>query len=307
MKAFQDNRTTQTEKTQYILEPHAGTESYSFEPAIVIQQRGSLEMVTLRGEQLLGRPTADSIPDIPVNAPFVSRKHGFFSTKHGDVFYTALGSMNGTFFRGRRLAEGETVRLLDGDTLRIYASRGDQVYTNINIECVLSADSRRTWRDIVQGQYDSLTGLMNRKAFTQWFDNNRMRKTGAEAYFFILDVDRFKQINDTYGHASGDEALVTLSREMESALRSCGKAARWGGDEFVGLIYGDRACAENRMGWLRERLGTTRIKGQFTVKISLGLTSLDRHSGESLDQIVDAADKALYEAKKAGRDRAVFC
>jgi len=291
-------------KTIYVPTEKISAFRQTASPAVVVQQEGCIELFSLSGVQLMGRSTPGSKPDIALSAPFVSRKHGRFVTEPGSVRYTALKSTNGTWFQGRRLADMETIELKDGDILQIYAGTG--IHTDVTIECVFSPDSQKSWSGVIKGQNDALTGLMSRKMFSNWFANNRRLISSEDAYVFLLDVDHFKQINDTFGHPSGDRALITLARTLETALRPYGRAARWGGDEFVGFLQADRAAVVRCFEQIRDTLGRTKIDKGLTVSISAGLTPLAAHKEESLEQLLARADKALYEAKQKGRKQIVF-
>lgn len=251
-------------------------------------------------------PELEAIPDIPVNVPFVSRKHGLFQTNGMKVTYTAVSSTNGTRYRGRRLYESECVELLDGDILEILADRETGNYSDVIIECAFSPESQRSWNEIVKNQYDALTGLMNRRLFSQWFENHGVYEDGRKACFFVLDVDLFKQINDTYGHQNGDLALVTLAKTLESVIGPCGKVARWGGDEFVGLVFVDRERSVSLIKAITNKLSDNRINNLFTVGVSVGLAELYKRDVFDLSKIFSRADNALYAAKREGRNRIVF-
>ena len=291
-------------KTIYIPADRINTARQAAAPAVVVQQEDCIEMIALSGVQLIGRSTPSSRPDIAVSAPFVSREHGRFETAGSRVRFTALKSTNGTYFQGRRLKDMETITLQDGDVLHIYAGGG--ISSDVTLECAFSRDSQKNWRNVIKGQHDALTGLMGRKLFSSWFANNRRLFSGENTYIFVLDVDHFKQINDTYGHQNGDLALVQLARALESGLRADGRAARWGGDEFVGFICADKAAAARCFEKIRDSLDRTLISNRFTVSISVGLTPLTGHHQESLEQLLDRADKALYAAKQNGRRQIVF-
>lgn len=291
-------------KTMYVPSDRIKTARLAASPAVVVQQEDCIEMIALSGVQLLGRSTPSTRPDIAVSAPFVSREHGRFETAGTCVRFTALKSTNGTYFQGRRLKDMETITLQDGDVLQIYAGGG--ISSDVTLECAFSRDSQKNWRNVIKGQHDALTGLMGRKLFSSWFANNRRMFSGESAYVFVLDVDHFKSINDTYGHKNGDLALIQLARTLESELRASGRAARWGGDEFVGFICADKAAAARSFEKIRDSLDRTLVSNRFTVSISVGLTPLTGHDQESLEKLLDRADKALYAAKQNGRRQIVF-
>jgi diguanylate cyclase (GGDEF)-like protein len=157
---------------------------------------------------------------------------------------------------------------------------------------------------------DSLTGLANRRAFfagAQGAVAIALRHERPLAAMMI-DIDRFKPINDTYGHAAGDRVLQHVAATLRELVRGTDTLARHGGEEFVLLAPEtglDSALAlARRMGdALRDRPVYLET-GPITVTASFGVTALGGH-GDDLDRMMQRADAALYECKKAGRDLAI--
>jgi diguanylate cyclase (GGDEF)-like protein len=121
----------------------------------------------------------------------------------------------------------------------------------------------------------------------------------------VLDVDHFKAVNDSHGHAAGDEVLRAIAHELQSAMRLSDAVARWGGEEFV-LVLSDTRAALARAGLerMRDRVARLRVvvpEGVVAVTLSAGLA--EHHAGETVAQTLARADRALYEAKQQGRDR----
>lgn len=276
-------------------------------PEIILQQQGTLVSVPLAGRMLMGRPTGSAVPDIPVNAPFVSRRHGLFIADGDGVRFTALKSTNGTYLNGRRLRDDETVALNDGDLLHIYAGDAIETYTDISMACAFSEYRIASWHELIKAQYDALTQLLNRKAFANWFDSVRMSRGQEGLCLFLMDVDRFKTINDTYGHENGDAALVTLSGTLRDMLGNDGTAGRWGGDEFVGAIFKMPGDAVRLLEALREKVEAARINDAFHMTVSVGVVDVLRLGrGVNLDGLVSTADEAMYAAKQRGRNGVVL-
>ncbi|MCJ8143974.1 diguanylate cyclase [Ancylobacter sp. A5.8] len=154
--------------------------------------------------------------------------------------------------------------------------------------------------------HDALTGLPNRALFAQKFEAGLKRLTRQRAHLAVLlvDLDNFKTINDTLGHAAGDALLRHLARLMQGELRDGDVAARIGGDEFAVLCSGQ---SEAEFQALAERLcrglaGVVDERGSalpYSVSIGIAMTNDDR---TSQDELTAAADTALYDAKHAGRD-----
>jgi len=117
----------------------------------------------------------------------------------------------------------------------------------------------------------------------------------------IADLDRFKQLNDTYGHEAGDRALRVFAKTAQDVLREDDVIARWGGEEFVIVVPDlNRHQAVSVLERIRERLAAAHTGGHPAFTSSFGMT--DSTCAESLEQILHLADAALYDAKDAGRD-----
>ncbi|HEX4340703.1 MAG TPA: diguanylate cyclase [Polyangiaceae bacterium] len=162
----------------------------------------------------------------------------------------------------------------------------------------------------LQASTDSLTGLMNRRAFahSMGIELERSQRHGYPLSVVLLDVDHFKLINDKRGHATGDAVLVAIGALLKKTLRASDHGVRWGGEEFMVALTstgleGGRVLAE-RLRLEIERMHVVDGEGErVPVTASLGLAS--HVSGETLQQLVDRADRAMYAAKKSGRNRLV--
>ncbi len=157
---------------------------------------------------------------------------------------------------------------------------------------------------------DSLTGMMNRRTFEDRWQGEvaRARRYGRPISIAAIDIDYFKQFNDTYGHAAGDAALQSVSRVMRSRVRAGDFAARMGGEEFVvALPETNSANAMTMAEQLRRAIAENQIRipghrGMAGVTISIGVASWPEH-GEEITRLLERADNRLYEAKLAGRDQ----
>lgn len=154
---------------------------------------------------------------------------------------------------------------------------------------------------------DPLTGLGNRRYLADRFAEAQSRSARyGEAYALILvDLDRFKNLNDNYGHEAGDEVLRETGKRFAAALRSEDSLSRWGGEEFVILLtYATVEAALESAKRLRTVLSSTPMHIVGTVTASFGITLL--RSSDAPADAVARADLALYRAKDAGRDRVEF-
>ena len=156
---------------------------------------------------------------------------------------------------------------------------------------------------------DGLTGLLNHTKLKEELDLEVMRVQRQKSVFVfaMLDVDLFKVVNDTYGHAAGDKVLKTLSRTLQQRLRKTDVIGRYGGEEFAVILKDtDSESAFAAMDGVRKAFGLIAHqsdKGEFFVTFSCGLAEYPGHP--SAVEISHAADMALYEAKRAGRNRVV--
>ncbi len=162
-----------------------------------------------------------------------------------------------------------------------------------------------------QAQVDGLTRIWNRTAAFELVCSElaRSRRSGTGAGVIMADLDHFKQINDTHGHAAGDEVLRQVAKRMLGAIREADAVGRYGGEEFIVALgacdglAGANLVAERIRQRIAEGPFVTEF-GNFRVTVSLGVAFCESPSeattGESL---VSAADQALYRAKHAGRNR----
>ena len=155
---------------------------------------------------------------------------------------------------------------------------------------------------------DALTGLPNRRYFDEFVSLLAQRRRAGDAVgILMVDIDRFKALNDTHGHATGDEVLRAVSAAIVSAVREDDVPARFGGEEFVVLLrnpdpgvaveVGERIRAAVRGLDLR-RFGVT------SVSVSVGV-AVAEEPDQPIEELIETADRAMYRAKRAGRDRVV--
>ncbi len=157
---------------------------------------------------------------------------------------------------------------------------------------------------------DSLTGVLNRRAFTERAESllSAAGEIGRPLSVLLMDLDRFKNVNDTYGHAVGDLAIRQAINSFSECLRKSDVLGRWGGEEFVALLpQADAQAAVAIAERVRERIAEDRLfvadqRAPVTFTASLGVA--ERCStDESLANLLERADKALYRAKHNGRNK----
>ena len=155
---------------------------------------------------------------------------------------------------------------------------------------------------------DTLTGLYNRRYFTERLDQEvaRVRRYGLSMSVLMLDVDKFKEVNDTFGHLAGDRALSMVGQVLRSALRRTDFAARYGGEEFCILavatdIEGAESLAERIRKLIAAQPFSASDGGAFRITVSIGVAQLTPEMRTGTD-LLAAADAAMYQAKSAGRN-----
>jgi diguanylate cyclase (GGDEF)-like protein/PAS domain S-box-containing protein len=227
-----------------------------------------------------------------------------------EEFPSALAIGTGKAIRGMVVG----IRLLDGSTRWLSVSA-----TPMGAEAQPAAVVL-TFRDVSEqrdyeaelhrlAEVDELTGVPNRRTFLSVLSDHlaSRRREDSRGALLVLDLDRFKELNDTLGHAVGDRLLVHAARAMEDRLRSTDFLGRLAGDEFAVLLpRADEAEAEHVAGALAERLREETVPtahGIRQMSASIGIVLLSGAAGASVDRALQSADDAMYAAKAAGRDR----
>lgn len=220
---------------------------------------------------------------------------------------TALRGMIHSVRRGEMEAYRAEAELLrrDGSVLPVrirFSSVRDEHQQVMGL--VLAAQDLRMERQFMAlSVTDRLTGLANRLKLDEVLDYELLRSRRGKNSFslIIMDIDHFKEINDSYGHQQGDLVLVELAGMLRDSTRSSDTVGRWGGEEFMIILPdadGDEAA--KTAGKLQCAIGAHPFKGIPPLTCSFGVASF--RDGDSFDSIVARADGALYSAKKGGRN-----
>jgi diguanylate cyclase (GGDEF)-like protein len=152
-------------------------------------------------------------------------------------------------------------------------------------------------------QTDPMTGLHNRRGLALALEiwQAELRPFAVVA----LDIDHFKRVNDSYGHAAGDQVIIQLAQLMRSCSRDADVLCRSGGEEFLMLLPNAGPAAALKIAErLRQRVEHTDMSGVGHITISLGVAQWPLDAG-TMDQVLEIADAALYKAKQSGRNRVV--
>ncbi|MGM0629172.1 MAG: GGDEF domain-containing protein [Patescibacteria group bacterium] len=164
------------------------------------------------------------------------------------------------------------------------------------------------WAVVKRSKRDPLTGLYNRQTLKETFQKIEGSKKSFS--LMILDIDYFKDLNDSWGHVVGDEVLKGVSGRITGNIRPQDSSFRYGGEEFLVILPDtgeDEAVRVARR--LQEKLRNPyrlrqKVSENLNVTVSMGISVSAK--GDSPEDVLDRADKALYRAKEAGRDRIVF-
>jgi diguanylate cyclase (GGDEF)-like protein len=204
--------------------------------------------------------------------------------------------------RGRAASKARAMLLADRE--RLVKALGDQMslaLANIRLREALRERSSR----------DSLTGLFNRRYMEESLDRE-VRRAAREGYglgILMADLDHFKQLNDAFGHAAGDDELRRIGRFLEAAVRGEDVACRFGGEEFVVILpkaslEDTRRRAEALRDGVKVRQSEEATRLYPSLTMSVGVAAYPEH-GTSVEQLLVAADSAMYRAKALGRDLVV--
>lgn len=237
------------------------------------------------------------------------------------VVYTPIPSANWVMLAGLR---EEEIAAMTQSTLFSAISKGPALSVCIGIFLVLTGliiywiiSNMKKNAEInekleIIANHDALTGLMNRHFLEtnlseQW---KYPIKISAQAAVFMVDIDNFKQYNDFYGHLQGDSCLRHVANIIKAVFEECeGKVIRYGGEEFIAVVFstdcqtakilGDKICISVENAGLPDGRGGT-------VTVSVGICYVETTLDISLDKCIDDADRALYQAKKSGKNRAIL-
>lgn len=177
-------------------------------------------------------------------------------------------------------------------------------------ETTLDHQSEQMAAAMTEARTDKLTQLANRRAFEDEFQRRtaEFRRHGSRFLLMIIDIDRFKQFNDTFGHHAGDAVLSQLAAVLQKTVRDTDLAARFGGEEFVLLLpAGEMSHVTDSMERIRRAVeGAEFHLEDRTIQVTVSCGSAEPQESETSESLLKRADTALYAAKKAGRNCCFF-
>jgi diguanylate cyclase (GGDEF)-like protein len=258
-----------------------------------------------REEVILGRALE---ADVRINDYKASRRHAKItqvkneSTRVLQYVLTDFGSRNGTYLNGERVKEAV---LQNGDKITV----GEHILRFDLLDEIDREYQKQIHRLI---SHDDLTGLLSSRSFFSELRREAARAKAENMPFCVLmmDIDHFKQVNDTYGHLTGSKTIEEIGAVIMKTLRSGDAAARFGGEEFAAflldaeigqaLVAAERiraAVEEGEFSVIRQGKASSKHK----VTISVGISTFPDDSRDPIE-LVEMADSALYRAKREGRN-----
>ena len=240
----------------------------------------------------------DPSSDICVDMSFVSRQHAHISRRESHWFIEDLGSRNGTHVNGTPV-DGPT-RLDNGDQIKI----GGAIFKYIaggNVETLFHEEIYR------MTIFDALTKVHNKRYLIDFLEREiaRSRRYASPLSMAMIDIDHFKQLNDTHGHQAGDHVLERVAGAIAAVVRREQLLARYGGEEFALVLPElDAVQVHGFCDSVRQRVASESYlfdDKPLRVTISVGAAMLDETMER--DELIQAADEQLYAAKRAGRNR----
>jgi diguanylate cyclase (GGDEF)-like protein len=187
------------------------------------------------------------------------------------------------------------------------------VYDNTQM-CEINKKLEKVNDDLVEMSHrDHLTQVYNRRYFAEQSRKIKLlsqRSTNSPFCLLTLDIDKFKKINDTYGHLFGDEVIIKVAQTIESQIRESDIVARFGGEEFVVLLQNcDLQCGFDVGEKIRKCIENTPITlhndENIHCTVSVGVAQFSKKDNDNLEHTLSRADNALYEAKNKGRNQTI--
>nr|WP_314465044.1 sensor domain-containing diguanylate cyclase [uncultured Clostridium sp.] len=323
LNALISSRITQLENSTYVisvirditsnkeLKNKLSKSEYTFK-AIMEQSPISFILTSTTGEIEYANPTFLKLMGYEVQEVLGKNPRIFKSGYHNREFYRNLWStiQSGKQWSSEIINQKKNGDLIWGNIILtpILNEDGEIVQFLSTLEDI--SDRKRTEQELkIQARTDMLTGIMNRRSFMETAEKMLLdiKNYGQKAAFLMIDIDRFKSINDAFGHNMGDRAICLVTGECQKLMKGKDLLGRIGGEEFAALIFGineseivqtaDKLCRSiEQLELYSER------EEQITLHISIGVTFFHLDT-DTLESLMERSDVALYQAKNAGRNR----
>jgi diguanylate cyclase (GGDEF)-like protein len=254
------------------------------------------------GEATIGRGKRS---EIELFDEGVSRAHARILSSGEHVWIEDLDSRNGTFVNGDKV--GKKVKLADGDKIQVGRTTILKFTYHDSLE---ESFQKQMYESALR---DGLTKVFNKRYFTERLNSELRFATRHRAALALLmvDLDHFKQVNDTYGHVAGDRVLAAVAQTLAKSIRNEDVVSRYGGEEFAVLL---RATpVEHVLGTaerLRRQIEALSIESEgeppgppIRVTVSVGVATYPEKTVSTPPELIELADQALYRAKNGGRNR----
>ena len=276
-------------------------------PVLIVLQGDDLgTSIPLEGKSVIVGRGADC--DIRLDDNLASRQHARLMAATGGQVYSVhdLGSTNGTFVNGQIVED--PYALQDGDKIRV----GRHVFKFAWLDEYESEFQMRIQQMIIR---DDLTNLLTQRSFFLELDRAVARRAaeaepGGPICVLMMDLDNFKQVNDTYGHLVGSQTIKQVGELIDRNIRESDTAARYGGEEYIAYLpnattdVGNRIAERIRESVEGHEIVVTRrgAEVRLRVTISIGVSTYPADATDPVD-LIEKADLALYRAKQQGRNR----
>ena len=265
---------------------------------MIANAQGEIEFVNHGFELITGYSRVEALGQNPAMLK---------SGEHTEAFYGRLWAaiQSGQTFRAvfiNRHKQGHLIHC--EETVSPIRDAGGAVthFVSVIRDQTARAHTEQTLRE--QATRDPLTDLLNRRAGEWQLERAFLAaREGQKPFCLIMaDVDHFKAINDTWGHPAGDQVLQRVAAVLRTGVRATDSVVRWGGEEFLLVLpYCEQAAALLQAERLRERVADAEQGEMGRVTVSMGVAELQR--GETLANLIERVDQALYQAKHAGRNQ----
>lgn len=249
---------------------------------------------------LVGR---DLSCDLTLADDSVSRRHAIIEPQGTTHLVSDLGSTNGTFINDEALTSPHLLQ--EGDRVRF----GNQIFKYVSADKIEAQYHEIVFKLMTT---DGLTSVYNKRYLLETLDREfeQAKRSKSPLAVLMMDLDKFKSINDTHGHLAGDQVLIEFARRAKETVRATDLLARYGGEEFAVLMADTMlADAHHVAERIRDVVAAEPVVFEnkiIPITVSIGLAIYTGESNTDPDDLLQRADEWLYQAKQSGRNRVCF-